>query len=33
MSGLTFSDDAAEKLIAAYRTPDLVQQRKATLQR
>jgi arsenite methyltransferase len=33
MSGLTFSDDAAENLIAAYRTPDLVQQREATLQR
>jgi arsenite methyltransferase len=33
MSGLTFSDDAAENLIAAYRTPDLVRQREATLQR
>src|SRR5271166_1850475 len=33
MSGLAFSDDAAEKLIAAYSTRDLVQQREATLQR
>jgi 2-polyprenyl-3-methyl-5-hydroxy-6-metoxy-1,4-benzoquinol methylase len=33
MSGLTFSSDAAEKLIAAYQTPDLVRQRDATLRR
>ena len=33
MSGLAFSNDAAEKLIAAYRTPDMVRQRDATLQR
>jgi arsenite methyltransferase len=33
MSGLAFSDDAAEKLIAAYSTRDLVRQREATLQR
>ncbi len=33
MSGLAFSSDAAEKLIAAYRTPDMVRQRNATLQR
>ena len=33
MSGLAFSDDAAEKLIAAYSTRDLGQQREATLQR
>ena len=33
MSGLTFSSDAAEKLIAAYTTPDLAKQRDATLQR
>jgi arsenite methyltransferase len=33
MSGLTFSNDAAEKLIAAYGTRDLVRQREATLQR
>jgi arsenite methyltransferase len=33
MSGLTFSNDAAEKLIAAYSSADLVRQRDATLQR
>ena len=33
MSGLTFSSEAAEKLIAAYQTPDMVRQRDATLQR
>ena len=33
MSGLTFSNDAAEKLIAAYSSVDLVRQRDATLQR
>ncbi len=33
MSGLAFSSDAATKLIAAYRAPDLVRQRDATLQR
>jgi hypothetical protein len=33
MSGLTFSNDAAEKLIAAYSSTDLVRQRDATLQR
>jgi arsenite methyltransferase len=33
MSGLTFSNDAAKKLIAAYGSADLVRQRDATLQR
>ena len=33
MSGLTFSSDAAETLIAAYKTPDMVRQREATLHR
>jgi arsenite methyltransferase len=33
MSGLAFSSEAAEKLIAAYTTADLVRQRDATLQR
>ena len=33
MSGLAFSSDAAEQLIAAYRTPDMSGQRDATLQR
>jgi arsenite methyltransferase len=33
MSGLTFSSDWAEKLIAAYRAPELIRQREATLQR
>jgi ubiquinone/menaquinone biosynthesis C-methylase UbiE len=33
MSGLTFTNDAAEKLIAAYSSADLVRQREATLQR
>ena len=33
MSGLEFSSDAAEKLIAAYQTMDMVRQRDATLQR
>jgi hypothetical protein len=33
MSGLSFSSDAAEKLIAAYSTPDMARQRDATLQR
>jgi ubiquinone/menaquinone biosynthesis C-methylase UbiE len=33
MSGLAFSSDAATKLIAAYRAPDLMRQRDATLQR
>jgi len=33
MSGLTFANDAAEKLIAAYSSADLVRQREATLQR
>ena len=33
MSGLAFSSDAAETLIAAYRSPDMVRQRQATLQR
>lgn len=33
MSGLTFSSGAAEKLIAAYQTPDLARQREATLRR
>jgi len=33
MSGLQFSSEAAEKLIAAYKTPDMVRQRDATLQR
>jgi SAM-dependent methyltransferase len=33
MSGLAFSSDAAETLVAAYRTPDMVRQRDATLQR
>jgi arsenite methyltransferase len=33
MSVLTFSNDAAEKLIAAYSSADLVRQRDATLQR
>ena len=33
MSGLAFSNDAAEQLIAAYRTPDMSRQRYATLQR
>jgi len=33
MSGLVFSNDAAEQLIAAYRTPDMSRQRNATLQR
>lgn len=33
MSGLAFSNDAAEQLIAAYRTPDMSRQRDATLQR
>ena len=33
MSGLAFSSDAAEKLIAAYKTPDMEQQRDETLRR
>jgi hypothetical protein len=33
MSGLAFSSDVAEKLIAAYRTPDLERQRDETLRR
>lgn len=33
MSGLAFSSDAAETLVAAYQTPDMVRQRDATLQR
>jgi arsenite methyltransferase len=33
MSGLAFSSEAADKLIAAYRAPELVRQREATLQR
>ena len=33
MPGLTFSSEAAEKLIAAYRAPDMVRQRDVTLQR
>jgi arsenite methyltransferase len=33
MSGLAFSSEAAEKLIAAYRAPELIRQREATLQR
>ncbi len=33
MSGLAFSSDAAETLVAAYKTPDMVRQRDATLQR
>jgi ubiquinone/menaquinone biosynthesis C-methylase UbiE len=33
MSGLEFSSDAAEKLIATYQTLDMVRQREATLQR
>jgi ubiquinone/menaquinone biosynthesis C-methylase UbiE len=33
MSGLEFSSDAAEKLIATYQTLDMVRQRDATLQR
>ncbi len=33
MSGLAFSNDVAEKLIATYSTPDLVRQREATLRR
>ena len=33
MSGLTFSSDAAETLITAYKTPDMVRQRDATLHR
>jgi arsenite methyltransferase len=33
MSGLAFSSEAAEKLIDAYRTPDMARQRDATLQR
>src|SRR5262245_51393727 len=33
MSGLTFSSDWADKLIAAYRAPELVHQREATLHR
>ena len=33
MLGLTFSDEAAKKLIAAYSSVDLVRQRDATLQR
>ena len=33
MSGLEFSSDTAEKLIAAYQTMDMVRQRDATLQR
>ena len=33
MSGLTFTNDAAEKLIAAYSSADLVRQREVTLQR
>jgi arsenite methyltransferase len=33
MSGLTFSNDAAKKLISAYNSADLVRQRDATLQR
>src|SRR6202047_2838832 len=33
MSGLAFSSEAAKRLIAAYRAPDLVRQRDATLQR
>lgn len=33
MSGLTFSSAAAQRLIAAYRTPDMARQRDATLQR
>lgn len=33
MSGLQFSSAAAERLVAAYRTPDMARQRDATLQR
>ena len=33
MSGLTFTNDAAEKLIAAYSSADLIRQRETTLQR
>lgn len=33
MPGLTFTNDAAEKLIAAYSSADLVRQREATLKR
>jgi len=33
MAGLEFSSAAAERLVAAYRTPDLVRQRDATIQR
>ena len=33
MSGLASLDDAGEKLIAAYSTPDLIRQREATLRR
>lgn len=33
MSGLTYSGRAAEKLIAAYQTPEMMRQRDATLQR
>jgi cyclopropane fatty-acyl-phospholipid synthase-like methyltransferase len=33
MSGLAFSSDVAKTLVAAYRTPDMVWQRAATLQR
>jgi arsenite methyltransferase len=33
MAGLEFSSAAAERLVAAYRTPDMVRQREATLQR
>ena len=33
MSGLAFSSDAAEKLISAYKTPDMERQRDATLRR
>jgi Homeodomain-like domain len=32
-TGLVFSKEAADKLIATYNTPDLVRQRDATLQR
>jgi arsenite methyltransferase len=33
MAGLAFSSDVAKTLVAAYRTPDMVRQRAATLQR
>jgi arsenite methyltransferase len=33
MAGLAFSSDVAKTLVSAYRTPDMVRQRSATLQR